>query len=143
MRPLARGRRARMKVKPRPIWPRVVQHACLAAAANVVAWMIATNFDLSGGAGRGLLQTIPIAIACHAAAFSLWRVDRTIWRYAGAGDLLSISLSAALGSAAFAAATAPWASLLRHRPAVYVADALACAAFVGGVRVAARVRHER
>ena len=115
----------------------------IATAAFVLAFALRFDLWIPPRALPVLLATLPLLLACKAAAFWSQGLFTESWRHVSIRDVEDIVRGNVLGTALFLAAMVFLRGLAGFPRAVFLLDLLLCTTFLAGSRLAIRLGRER
>jgi FlaA1/EpsC-like NDP-sugar epimerase len=121
----------------------IASQLALCAVAWFAAFAVILEFRLTSAVLRRALDTVWILLLLRWLLLHRFRLDRGLWRHAGLRDLLRLTGATVAGSLLFPVVLALSGRLAGIPAPVFILEGLVALLLLGGVRIAARVIHER
>ena len=127
--------RTRLLMRRGLVWAAQVGLFALSAGA---AFLVRFDFNLPSGYGRELGFALPVWVALKIVAFRVAKLDRGLWQYVSARDLIRLTI------ANIAASSVACVVILLFGPpgfprSIYLLDLMICVLLTSGLRLAVRV----
>jgi FlaA1/EpsC-like NDP-sugar epimerase len=121
----------------------IASQLALCAVAWFAAFAVILELRLTPAVLRRALETVWILLLLRWLMLHRFRLDRGLWRHAGLRDLLRLTGATVAGSLLFPLVLALTGRLAGIPAPVFVLEGLLALLLLGGVRIGARVIHER
>ena len=117
-------------------------HAAIVALSLTLAWSLHSDFSSQRGQPRVALSLLPVVLTVKMLIFAFGRLNRPIWRFAGAGDM--VRLFVVNGAASLVLAGAFFLAMgPRAGAAVCGIDFLLCLVLMEGMRLTPGIYADR
>jgi len=130
----------------RPWWARlgfvVAVHAVLTCVAYLGAFALRYDLPLPAEEWRIFVATLPFVVGARMVAFAWLNLYRSMWRFVGLTDMLTLIKATTLGSALYIVLPVATGGVTSYPRPVLVLDWVLCLALVGAARLARRALAE-